>query len=80
MRCSIVRNCSNDAAYYIREVSDTGLGVELEEGVFVEPAPGIIAFCCLTHMEAALNQGVPPECFWSLPSKEVPEPRTEGTE
>jgi hypothetical protein len=78
MRCSIVRNCGAKAAYYIRLADHESFYVEVKPNVYIEPAPGVIAFACLMHMEKALDTGVPPEVFWSLPSKEVPEGPTEG--
>jgi hypothetical protein len=78
MRCSIVRKCGAEAAYYLRLADHEPFRIEVAPDVYVEPSPGVIAFACLMHMERSLDNGVPPEVFWSLPSKEVPEGPTTG--
>jgi len=74
MRCSVVRDCTEEAAYVLAPV-DLELKVEVELGIFVVPEPGVLAFACLHHTELCLDRGVSPTVFWSL--KKGPEPPPE---
>jgi len=65
MRCSVVRDCEEEAAYYLAPTA-MELAVELEDSIFVVPEPNVVAFACLHHMELCLDRGVSPEVFWSI--------------
>jgi hypothetical protein len=76
VRCSIVRNCEAEAAYYFR-LANVDLYVEADDNLLIKPEVGVLAFACLHHMEQCLDRGVPPEVFWSLEKQPGPKPGPE---
>jgi hypothetical protein len=77
VRCSIVRNCGAEAAYYFRLANVDNLYVEVDDGLLITPEVGVLAFACLHHMEQCLDRGVSPEVFWSIEKQPGPTPGPE---